>query len=289
MFHRPSIAARSLGTFHFLFYAQKPTVGNGRGLINYTFTRTSSLASRLRPTLGVPSAAMSSQKLEIGCPGCGRTLRVSATHAGRQIRCPNCQQISVAPNAPGQESQAAHAANAAPEAPFEPPTWYVQTPEGPIYGPITWTDMRQWAAEGRIDRDCRVGQAKQGPWQAAAERLPELPVRHGADGACQTLASQRDSAAALPGAPEGWVAPHRGGLIFLLGLLGFVVGCPLFSFLAWVMGARDLAEIRARRMDSQGAGLTLGGMLLGIIVSVLWMILLCVLMTVALVFVALRM
>src|SRR5262249_24110269 len=69
-----------------------------------------------------------------------------------------------------------------------------------------------------------------------------------------------------------FVAPHRGGLILALGLLGFVVNCPTFSLMAWTMGSRDLAEMRCGRMDRRGEGLTQAGQILGLILSALWMI-----------------
>jgi ribosomal protein S27E len=242
--------------------------------------------------------------LEIACPGCGRLLRVGQQHAGKQIRCPACQQISVAPDAIGAAAVSPPAA--ADAAPNEPATWYLKTPEGPIYGPIAWSEMRHWADEGRIDRDCLLAETSQGPWQSAADVLPALPADR-----VPPRAAERAPHSAGPGsisapgpagwpaagpaafpiegaAPGGWIAPHRGGLIFLLGLLGFAVACPLFSFLAWVMGSRDLAEMRARRMDRSGEGLTMGGMILGIVVSVFWIVVLFGIMTILLLVAALR-
>jgi hypothetical protein len=71
------------------------------------------------------------------------------------------------------------------------------------------------------------------------------------------------------GGSRGFVAPHRGGLILVLGLLGFIMTCPIFSLLAWVMGSHDLAEMRAGRMDRSGEGLTQAGQVLGMILSML--------------------
>ena len=58
----------------------------------------------------------------------------------------------------------------------------------------------------------------------------------------------------------------------MLGLLGFIVSCPIFGLMAWTMGSRDLAEMRCGRMDRSGEGLTQAGQILGLIMSVLWMI-----------------
>ena len=58
--------------------------------------------------------------------------------------------------------------------------------------------------------------------------------------------------------------PHRGVLILVFGILGFVL-CPIFSIIAWVMGSTDLKEMDAGRMDPEGRGLTKAGQVLGMI------------------------
>jgi hypothetical protein len=69
-------------------------------------------------------------------------------------------------------------------------------------------------------------------------------------------------------APGRYYTPHRGGLILVLGLLGFLIGCPIFSLMAWVMGTGDLREIQSGRMDPSGEGLTRAGQILGMIVAI---------------------
>ncbi len=49
--------------------------------------------------------------------------------------------------------------------------------------------------------------------------------------------------------------PHRGVLILVFGILGFVL-CQLFGIAAWVMGNNDLKEMDAGVMDSSGRDLT---------------------------------
>ena len=58
--------------------------------------------------------------------------------------------------------------------------------------------------------------------------------------------------------------PHRGGLILTFGVVGVFCCMPL-GVAAWVMGASDLKEIRAGRMDPSGENLTQVGMVLGIV------------------------
>ncbi len=61
------------------------------------------------------------------------------------------------------------------------------------------------------------------------------------------------------------MAPHRGVLILVLGILS-VVGCGFFAGIpAWIMGKGDLGKIDAGQMDPSGRTLTQVGMILGII------------------------
>ncbi len=58
--------------------------------------------------------------------------------------------------------------------------------------------------------------------------------------------------------------PHRGGTILTFGIVG-ILCCMPFGIAAWVMGASDLSEIRAGRMDRNGESMTRVGMILGIV------------------------
>ena len=243
--------------------------------------------------------------LDIACPACGRTLRVADQHAGKQIRCPACQQVSVAPRGP--QDAATPATSPATEQATNPPVWHVRTPEGAAYGPIGWSEVLGWVAEGRIAADCELAESGQGPWQPAASFLPGLlptPVdpaaslptntMHSGSGAHPWQKASSEAAAAgnlmttattaTPAA--SYVAPHRAALILVLGLLGFVVGCPVFSVIAWVLGSRDLREMRSGRMDRSGEGPTLAGMVLGIIVSIFWLFTAFILLAIALLIIA---
>jgi hypothetical protein len=66
-----------------------------------------------------------------------------------------------------------------------------------------------------------------------------------------------------------YLAPHRGVMILVFGILGFVT-CGIFAILAWVMGNTDLAEMDAGRMDPSGRDLTNVGRILGMILCFLW-------------------
>lgn len=76
-------------------------------------------------------------------------------------------------------------------------------------------------------------------------------------------------------APSGNLAPHRGTLILVFGVLGLVVCC-IFGLLAWIMGRGDLAQMNAGTMDREGESLTRVGGILGIVSVVLFLIALVV-------------
>jgi phage FluMu protein Com len=219
--------------------------------------------------------------LEIRCTNCGKTLRVGDEHAGKQVRCPACQQISVAPAAAGAAGQPGGSTGS---------TWHMRTPEGQTYGPVAWSQIQHWAGEGRLAADCFVAESPAGPWRGAAELFPSLTPQRPAPVAVppptthtwlppdavgdETAPFAAAYAPFTPGAAAAgqYTAPHRGGLILVLGLLGFMINCPIFCFMAWVMGSSDLREMKAGRMDKSGEQLTQVGRVLGMILSIFWII-----------------
>ena len=60
------------------------------------------------------------------------------------------------------------------------------------------------------------------------------------------------------------MAPHRGTLILVLGILG-IFCCIICGIIAWVLGNTDLREMDAGRMDPAGRGLTQAGKICGIV------------------------
>lgn len=75
--------------------------------------------------------------------------------------------------------------------------------------------------------------------------------------------------------------PHRSGIVLTLGIVGIIMavmacGCPFVSVigvilspLAWIFGQADLRAMDRQRMDPDGRGSTQGGMVCGIIGTIL--------------------
>jgi hypothetical protein len=63
--------------------------------------------------------------------------------------------------------------------------------------------------------------------------------------------------------------PHRGVLILILGILGFVLCGPFTAIPAWIMGNGDIKQMNAGTMDPSGRGMTNAGRILGMIETLL--------------------
>jgi hypothetical protein len=63
--------------------------------------------------------------------------------------------------------------------------------------------------------------------------------------------------------PSENIAPHRGVLVCVCGILGF--GCPIFGIVAWILANNDLAGMAKGSVDPTGAGLTKLGKTIAII------------------------
>lgn len=78
------------------------------------------------------------------------------------------------------------------------------------------------------------------------------------------------------------LAPHRGTLILILGILS-IICCIICGIIAWIMGNNDLRQMAAGTMDPSGRGLTNAGkicgivgiavQIVGIVLVVIWLIL----------------
>jgi len=62
--------------------------------------------------------------------------------------------------------------------------------------------------------------------------------------------------------------PHRGGLVFALGIIGLLI-CQIPGIFAFFMGKEDLKKMKSGMMDPSGEGLTQAGMIMGLISLIL--------------------
>ncbi len=204
-------------------------------------------------------------------------LRVGDEHAGKNARCPLCSTIYVVGGQPNAASPTA-------ESPFTLPnsepaaskadstgSWFMKTENGQEYGPVSRADLDDWFRDGRVTTRCQF-RADNGEWQSAASVFPALNVGPSAASSGNpyaTPAGGSHSGSVNTGRPmSSYATPHRGGLILAFGLLSWIV-CPVFGFVAFLLGSADLKEMDAGRMDPSGHGLTQAGYIVGLIHAIL--------------------
>ncbi|MBC8873060.1 MAG: DUF4339 domain-containing protein [Planctomycetes bacterium] len=209
--------------------------------------------------------------IETKCPGCQRLLRVPDEHAGKQARCPACNTIYVVPG--GEATPETSAADT-------DDLWYMKTPEGQVYGPVSKGELDRWLSDGRISAECTLRTEDESDWRPADEFYGVLTPRPRGPVARAAPAGPVPTRPAAQTAPswraDSYSVPHRGGMILVFGILSWVFSCPIFSVMAWVMGSSDLREMRAGRMDSRGMGMTQAGHILGLIYTLLWIVVLVI-------------
>ena len=146
--------------------------------------------------------------------------------------------------------------------------WYYEA-GGRQHGPVPVEELTAKAASGEIHAGSLVWQEGMGDWaplsQACPQAIPAAPASSG--GAPPGAAA---SPYAPPGAAPGhrpgggYMEPHRGTLILVLGILGLAVCC-VCGIVAWVMGNADLQKMDAGQMDPEGRGLTQAGRIIGMV------------------------
>ncbi|MFM2095484.1 MAG: hypothetical protein RIS70_2608 [Planctomycetota bacterium] len=202
--------------------------------------------------------------IELTCSGCSRRLQVADEHLGKQARCPECGALTTVPAMPAAES-------ALPDSTRDQgqERWYLSTPQGPTYGPVTRSELDQWFREGRIQSSATLRSENSQAEVPATTLFPQLAV------------SSSNPFADLPDNPytpasySGYNGRrHRGGLILGLGISSLITSlflcCPFLQLpslglgiAAVSFGLADLRSIRAGEMDPSGHGSAVAGIICG--------------------------
>jgi hypothetical protein len=137
--------------------------------------------------------------------------------------------------------------------------WYALV-KGQQYGPVDFQTLSQWTQNGQVNPLDLVWREGMDDWAPASsisglEFGPSAPP---------------SGAASARGRASRYTAPHRGGSILALGILGLAV-CGICGIVAWSMGNQDLRDIDAGRMDPSGRGMVQAGRICGMIATI-WMI-----------------
>jgi hypothetical protein len=195
--------------------------------------------------------------LVVDCPSCTRKLRLPADLLGRMVRCASCGGTFEAKESPAATPPPASA------------------PELPL------PDRPSGRSRSRHD-DSNFDDTE--PCPRCGEEIPVVSARCEHCGERLELVEDRPWERGVRRDCE----PHRGGLLLTLGVISivcgalgiamfccaplsglFVVGGVACAIPAWVMGHRDLANMRTGAMDPRGRGTTQGGWICAIIGTVL--------------------
>ena len=185
------------------------------------------------------------------CRRCGSPL---STNGGdtENVRCVRCGQVN-------------HPAELAGDGPEE--MWLLRTKEGKVYGPVVRSVLDTWLSEGRVTADCDL-RCNAEDWKSADMVYSQLIVT--AEEIGNPFASESEivepKVRSLP------LESSRGGLILGLGVLVILVPCPFLGGLAWMMGNADLRKMQLGGMDSQGLNFTRMGRVIGMVMTLFWLI-----------------
>jgi hypothetical protein len=192
----------------------------------------------------------------IACPECKQNLQVPPDLVGMTVRCPACERTFTA------EINHSRSAGAPTD---DVPVVDVQPLAEP---PPLPADNVPAAAVPEWDKP-RQGE----PSEELAQPLQEEP---------DPAEKKRDRKAKSKGTgyydelmrrQRKRMEPHRGVLVLLLGIFSILcsplsliaIGACACGYYAYQMGAHDLGEMQAGRMDPSGRGLSQAGMIMGMI------------------------
>lgn len=182
-----------------------------------------------------------------------------------------------------------------PSDPLGTAAWTMRTPQGETYGPVSKAELDGWVAQNRVSGQFELRQGE-GPWQNAALVYPQLagptgpqspPPGYGNPG----YGGQSGGGAfGQPGGPNPFsdnpyqppqpganpfqagpfqpTRPHRGGAILALGVVSLCT-CFIVGIVGIVLGHQDLAAMERGEMDRSGHGLTLAGLILCYVTTIL--------------------
>jgi predicted Zn finger-like uncharacterized protein len=172
---------------------------------------------------------------DVDCPSCDQKLRVPDELLGKKVKCPSCKTMFKATISGLKASAPSPPVDEEEEVPSRHASGLSPSKRAnvPSKRPAPPEDEDEEEEDEDDDR----------PRQRSGRR----PIRR----------RSRD------------LAPHRGTLILVFGILGLLVAPLIFGPIAWIMGNNDIKEIQAGRMDPEGESQTNIGRILGMISTIL--------------------
>jgi hypothetical protein len=203
------------------------------------------------------------------CPECKQTLQVPLDMIGEQVQCPGCFNIFLAraePVGAPPPAEPTVPVPAVPEVPVAvaaPPAEPKRPPAPPPAPPPLPTDERIAEWDKRPPKPGEDDEEFASPIEdepgEAREKKPRKEKK--SKEKSSRWSGMYDD---LMREQRRKMQPHRGALIFTLGIFGLMcVGIP--GVFAWILGTNDLNEMLSGRMDPKGRSLTNTGRILGMV------------------------
>jgi hypothetical protein len=226
--------------------------------------------------------------IRLVCPSCNRTVRVPDELVGKAVRCPSClttfpgsPQPDGAPGAAGDTAGAGPAAAPSPSVTaLAAPDISLDHPESPTAPVERVTPLAAPPASQSIPEDERKAGTRPCPFCGEQIGLDDARCRYCGEDVAEEAERPWEHSHRRPVRRD--CEPHRGQIVLVLGIISLVVtpgsvccyGIPSLIGLAlaipaWVLGRRDLEKMRQGLMDPEGQGITQGGMICGIIGTIL--------------------
>lgn len=247
--------------------------------------------------------------IEFNCSQCSSELKVRDEDRGKKARCPRCGMIHEVPGGntasadfvtvedePQPDAQASETDPAEQETVYQDPDveqrfriddrtgrWSMKTPDGRVFGPVHRTELDEWAAQGRISAQCLVQLDGQSHWQSALVLYPNLanvPVRRRRESSVHSRSRSRSRSHSHSRSRHDHVGtqrrrprqprPNSGVTVLVLAIVGiFFIMFPVFSLMAWVLGASERRSIEAGEALPSGRWMLDLGYYLGIVLTII--------------------
>ena len=157
--------------------------------------------------------------------------------------------------------------------------YYFKAGDGNEYGPISAEEVTAWQKQGRMNSESLVRYEDSNEWVPLVN-MPELAYAEPPPAPQPPHTSGSGTGNPTSVTEQNYDEDHRGGLILGLGIGGLVLSITccctlplpiglLIAIPAWAMGSSDMRKMNAGKMDPSGKGNTKGGLICGIIGTIL--------------------
>jgi hypothetical protein len=149
---------------------------------------------------------------------------------------------------------------------------WMRAADGNVYGPVDRPTLDRWFREGRVGVGYQIRVGEYGSWTSPDAFRPMASTLQSSAGNPASGGAGNPYAPTNPYAPGGPIRTYpkadQSVFIIVMAILGFII-CPIFSLIAWIMGANALKDIQAGQADPNNKGVIQAGYYLGMLNCIL--------------------